>query len=110
MYIFVGIAVVALVIVVAAAVVLKTALMLTIASGMAAVVLLTALAIALIKILKALQAVDYSVGKIAMGVNAIATETSALPSALEGVNGTFVPLRDGLRQVVETLKSIAGKL
>lgn len=103
-------AVIALVGVVVAAVIVKTTLMLTIASALALLVLLAVLAMALIKILAALQGIEYSIGKIAMGVNAIDQETSALPPALEGIKTQFVPLRDGLRQVDDDLKTIVAKL
>jgi len=103
-------AVIALVVVVALAFVYKTVLLLTIASGLSLVVLLVALAVCLSKILNALTGIERSMGKIAMGVRAIDTQTAPLKPSIEGINNSFVPLRDGLKRVHADLASAGKKL
>lgn len=104
------IGVVALVIVVGLAFSSQTVLLLTIASGLSLAVLLAALAILVFRIVEALDGVERSMGKIAMGVRAIDTQTQPLQPSIEGVNGSFVGIRDGLKQVHTLLGSVSGKL
>lgn len=105
-----GIGVIALVIVVGLAFSSRTVLLLTIASGLSLVVLLVALAILVLRIVMALDGVERSLGKIAMGVRAIDTQTHPLQPSIEGMNGSFVGIRDGLKQVHILLGSASRKL
>ncbi len=105
-----GIGVIALVIVVGLAFSSQTVLLLTIASGLSLVVLLMALAVLVFRIVMALDGVERSLGKISMGVRAIDTQTQPLQASIEGVNGSFVGIRDGLKQVHTLLGSASRKL
>lgn len=73
-------------------------LLLTILTAIALWVLLIALAVALFLILRALQAIRTSLGKITFGVRAIEKETEML-GGVEKLNGGLTALAGGLESV-----------
>ncbi len=80
-------------------------LLLTILTILAAMVLLIALGWGLHRILKTLDSIAASLGKIAMGVRAIEVETSPLPGCIDGINGSLSPVVGGFEAVGGSLTS-----
>jgi len=84
---------------------MNTVLLLTILTILAAAVLLIALGIGLWQIALALEGIGKSLDKISYGVRAIETETSPLPSCIDGINGSLAPVVGGFAAVGESLAS-----
>lgn len=84
---------------------MDSVLLLTILTILAAMVLLLALGWGLHSILKALESIGNSLGKIAMGVRAIEVETSPLPTCIDGINNSLAPVVGGFEAVGGSLTS-----
>lgn len=82
-------------------------LILTIATGVALLLLLGVLAIALNKIADALRGIVDNLEKIAMGVRAIEKETGALIPGVARLNQTFTGIAGGFDSVEQSLQKLA---
>ncbi len=84
---------------------MESVLLLTILTVVAGAVLLIALGIGLWHIAMALENIASSLDKIAYGVRAIDTETSPLPTCIDGINGSLAPVVGGFEVVGAELTS-----
>jgi uncharacterized protein YoxC len=82
-------------------------LLLTIATGLALLILLGVLALALNRIANALRGIVGNLEKIAMGVRAIEKETGALIPGVAKLNQTFTGIADGFDSIEQSLQKLA---
>lgn len=82
--------------------------LLTIATVLAAAVLLTVLALGLLLIIKVLQSVRGYLEQTAMGVRAIETHAKSIPRGLRALTDELEPLADELGRAAERLAA-AGR-
>lgn len=82
--------------------------LMTLASVLAAALLLSVLAVGLLLITKVLQSVRGSLEQIAMGVRAIETQSESLPTGMGELVERFSPLAGDLERAAERL-TVAGR-
>ena len=85
-------------------------LLLTILSGVALLVLLGALLVALTRVQSALDGINQSLAKIAMGVRAIESETAILKAEAPRTLATMTALADGGELIAAQLGSAEARL
>jgi hypothetical protein len=85
-------------------------LLLTVLSGLALLTLLVVLLAALIRVQKALDGINVSMSKIAMGVRAIESETGLLKAGAPTTLAAVTALADGGEVIAARLSSAEARL
>lgn len=85
-------------------------LLLTVLSGLALLILLVVLLVALIRVQKALDGINVSMSKIAMGVRAIESETGILKAEAPTTLSAVTALADGGEVIAARLSSAEARL
>lgn len=85
-------------------------LLLTVASVLAASILLTVLALGLLLIVKPLQSVRGYLEQVAMGVRAIETHAESIPTGLGELTEHLEPLGDDLGRAADRLEAVGRAL
>jgi hypothetical protein len=85
-------------------------LLLTILSGLALIALLAVLLVALMRVQKALDGINTSLSKIAMGVRAIESETAILKAEAPTTLAAMTALADGGELIAARLSSADARL
>ena len=85
-------------------------LLLTVLSGLALLTLLVALLVALVRVQRALDGINVSMSKIAMGVRAIESETGLLKAGAPTTLAAVTALADGGEVIAARLGSAEQRL
>lgn len=85
-------------------------LLLTVLSGVALLALLAVLLVALVRVQKALDGINQSLAKIAMGVRAIESETGILKAEAPTTLAAMTALADGGELIAARLSSAERRL